>query len=650
MSTLSSAELVRNQVFIEDLTAATSRETIEYLSTWNQVGELHQRFIRELAASYAEQLLGDEPCRMVFAAHPGLGKTTCLRFFLLNIIRFIRRGVMPENELRSVLVCSNQVTELEDHILFLKSQLGESIPELGLFHQKPDNREFQRRVPVIDEADVRRYPLLFATQNLIRRRGGNMHRHQHKHACKNFGTVTFTHQGVRLLCWDEEAVATKASHVNLEGLREFRRRYERSRYRNLDPFIEVVVDGVLAQAESGTRALEDGSTFNITVPKLDCWIADDTRSFLSSLHAAREYGENYIKQARQLANWQGGSAVIHFRTKTSSNEPAALVMDYVIEVPPVLDRAVITDASAATNKLIQLDNGLVHAAFMQLHGHELKRYDNVRLFVQTIPSGRTSFLDGDQISNSWMPVLSDAVPKIRRLSPAGHSLIITFKGAKTADRYIKQIRNLLSEEDQDQLHFTTYGKHRGENRWSHCTSVFLAGTFHRDESELSSLARSQTGRPLDDEAQPYTAKELVHSQTASDIQQALSRGVCREVMTVDGITQAKPMNAFVGLSKRELPDVVKHLRDCFPGIQIIDCASGDSLVEEALISMKSQVRKELIDYLSTSTDSKVKSSSIKTVLEEAISAPFSSALWSSVQKGVHIPGWKQRGHSWVRLH
>jgi hypothetical protein len=121
-------------------------------------------------------------------------------------------------------------------------------------------------------------------------------------------------------------------------------------------------------------------------------------------------------------------------------------------------------------------------------------------------------------------------------------------------------------------------------------------------------------------------------------------------MTVDGITQAKPMNAFVGLSRRELPDVVKNLRDCFPGIQIIDCASGDSLVEETLISMKSQVQNGLIDYLSTSTDPKVKSSSIKTALEEAISASFSSALWSSAQKGIHIPGWTQRGHSWVRLH
>ena len=641
-------KLQATSLSIKYLTERVTTQAIEYLSQWNQVGDLHRQFITALANSYAQQLLGDEPCRLIWAAHPGLGKTTCLRFFLLNVIEALRENRIPDFVRRGVLVCSNQVTELEDHVLFLRDQLGDDLPEAALYHQKQETQDFTRRIPVANEGDLRGYPILFATQNLIRRLGSNLHRKGDAKAHVQFGMVTHDSHGLRLLCWDEEAIATKASHVNIDGLREFKRRHSQSSIKQLDQFVHRVVDEVLAQVEAGHQELNGNTAFNIHVPQLDTWESKDANELLSSSRAIREFGENYIKQARQLAHWQGDSAVIHFKTNTSSNEPAAIVMDYVIEVPSILERAVVTDASAATNKLIQLDKGLKHAVFMLTYGSELKRYDSVRLYVQAMPSGRTSFLDGDQISTAWELVLMGVVPRLRQLSPPGHSLVITFKGSRTPDQYIKQIQKLVWKEDQDQLHYTTYGKHRGDNQWSHCTSVFLAGTFHRDEGELSSLARSQTRKPLVDQAQPFTTKELVHSQTASDIQQALSRGCCREVMTVGGITQAKPMNAFVGLSRRELPHVVKHLRECFPGIQIVDLASGGSLVEEELLSTNAKVQKGLMDYLSISQETKIKASSIREILQEVVGQEFSSALWSSAQKQVHVPGWIRQGHAWIR--
>jgi hypothetical protein len=273
----------------------------------------------------------------------------------------------------------------------------------------------------------------------------------------------------------------------------------------------------------------------------------------------------------------------------------------------------------------------------------------VKLYVQTMPSGRASFLEGDMITTAWKMVLRDVVPRIRRLSTPGPSLVITFKGQRSADDYIKQIQNLLEGEDLKQTYFTTYGKHRGDNQWANCTSVFLAGTFHRDEGELASLARGQTRNPLIDSLQPYTTKELVHSQTASDIQQALSRGSCREVITISGTTHAKPMNAFIGLSKTELPHVVKHLRQCFPGIQIIDLATGESLVEEQLLSTIDKARQGLIDYLSVTTLDQVKGSAIKEVVEQRVGTLLSSKLWAEAQKTVVIPKWNKQGHSWFRV-
>jgi hypothetical protein len=634
------------EIKAEILADEVTTETIQFLTQWNQIGPLHAQFIRELASCYATLYFGNEPRRIIWPAHPGLGKTTCLRFFLLNVIRQMRKGSIHSYLQRDILVCSNQVTELEDHIRFLKDQLGEDVPEIGLYHTKQETGGFKRRVSVINEADSKRYPILFATQNLIRKRGENLHRSRESEVRMKFGQVAFTPNGPRLLCWDEEAIATKASHVNIEQLRCFRRRYEESGRKNLDLFIHNVVDPVLEQVDSGQRT--GTGAFNIHVPKLEYWDGKTSKQILNGTQAAREYGENYLRPARQLVSWQGDSAVIHFNTNTANGDPTGIVMDYVIEVPSELSRAVVTDASAATNKLIQLDRNLQQAPFMTQHGHELKRYDNVRLYVQTKPSGKSSFLEGDCISTDWKVLLLSVVPKLRLLSPPGPSLIITFKGAKKPDQHIEEIRSILHEEDQDQLYFTTYGKHRGDNQWSNCTSVILAGTFHRDEGELSSLARSQTRCPLDDSAQPFTTKELVHSQTASDIQQALSRGVCREVMAVNEVTQAKPMTAFIGLSKRELPHVVAHLRTCFPGIQIFDITTGNKLAEEALLSIKAKVQKGLMDYLCLTEDTVVKSKTIKALLEELLGQSFSSALWSSAQKDVHVPGWTREGHSWIR--
>ena len=160
----------------EILTDAITRDTIEFLSKWNQVGDLHRRFIQELARCYVDQLIGPHDQRTIWPAHPGLGKTTCLRFFILTYIKYLRRGSIPQNIRRDILVCSNQVLELEDHIIFLREQLSDDAPEIGLYHQKQDTSQFKRRISVIDESDSRSYPILFATQNLIRRRGEKLHR------------------------------------------------------------------------------------------------------------------------------------------------------------------------------------------------------------------------------------------------------------------------------------------------------------------------------------------------------------------------------------------------------------------------------------------------------------------------------------------
>jgi hypothetical protein len=60
---------IKAEILADEVTA----ETIQFLTKWNQIGPLHAQFIRELASCYATQYFGNEPLRVIWPAHPGLG-------------------------------------------------------------------------------------------------------------------------------------------------------------------------------------------------------------------------------------------------------------------------------------------------------------------------------------------------------------------------------------------------------------------------------------------------------------------------------------------------------------------------------------------------------------------------------------------------
>ncbi len=612
----------------------------KFLKEYNDLSLLHHDLIDELIANYTYQLFQEgAPTRQVWAAHPGLGKTTCLRFFLLEVIRSIRSGELDPLTLSGILVCSNQVTELEDHIIFLQEQLGDSAADvLGLYHTKPNSRDFTARVGISTINQLKKLPIIFATQNLIRRKGSDLHQSKGQ-AQERLEEICFYKDEVRFLCWDEEAIATRACHANISYLKEFRRRATNAaKYSKLLTPLVDVIKKVIRQVEDST--IQRVKSFNVRVPSLEVEQILPIEMYLRSQSATKELGQNYIKHALQVLKWQGETAVVH-----NSKEGDGTVMDFVIELPDALERAVITDASAATNKLIKLDSTMTLASFIQEHGSRLKQYDNLSLFIKPTPAGRSSFIQADHIDDSWYEIIRYAVA----LLPAADSLVITFKGSDARpDAHIREIKEILSEEDLGRFRFTTWGKHRGSNQWKDCQNVFLFGTLHLDEAMLSSLARAQTRNPLEDDLQPYSTRELIHSQTASDIQQALSRGSCREVSTIDGVTQANPMNAFLALSKRELPYVVGHLRSCFPGIQIFDVDTQALMQEEKYLSLSEKVSGCIQEYLSVAKTDSVKTKDIKAWIEDHLDIVIDKSLWSRAKENAHTPGWIRKGQSYAR--
>jgi hypothetical protein len=195
----------------------------------------------------------------------------------------------------------------------------------------------------------------------------------------------------------------------------------------------------------------------------------------------------------------------------------------------------------------------------------------------------------------------------------------------------------------------TYGLHRGTNDFSECSNVYLFGTYHLDGDMLTSLARAQTRQPEDDNAHQYTWQQLVDSQSASDIQQALSRGCCRNVVDVGGVTQAKPMTGFVALNSIELRGVVSHLRNCFPGIQILDFDTKAPLDESRFITIREMAMTYVRDYLEATEELSLKTSSLRRSLLASLGLKnVSDDLWKEILN-ISYSGWERTGNTLKRI-
>ncbi|QEY32032.1 hypothetical protein EVJ50_07055 [Synechococcus sp. RSCCF101] len=642
---------------IEGLAGLTADATKRFLRQWNELAPLHETFIERLATTYATQLLGDTPSREIWAAQPGLGKTTTLRFFLLETIKGWRTGEIPKD--RGIMVCSNQVTELEDHVLFLQDQLGEAVvPEIGLYHTKTEVKGFQPRVERVSYDALSQYPIVFCTQSLLRRKGTSLH-HRRSNAESQISDLCFYGGQVRLLCWDEEAIATSATHLSLSMLRIFRERHGQLPLESLDVLVDRVLDPFLAKVKAASLDSSKPSTM-VSVPELEAYPSGrdrhDVEKVLSSEKCKKKYGDDVVKHAKVLAQWSGQSGLIRFLTNNATDSSEELVMKHVVEVPDALDRAVVTDASALTSRLIQLDPSLQPSPFIREYGKQLKRYDNLTLYVMRRAAGKSRFLEGDEISPEWRGLAKEVIPKIRDHSPAGDCLVVTFRGSgKDSDgcRNTRHIHQALESSgiSTEGIHYTTYGKHKATNEYRDCTSVVLLGTYHYDERVVSSLARAQTRTP-EKQVADYTTREILNSQTAADIQQALSRGMCRSVMKAADIIQAKPMVGFVALSSREQHGVLELLEEAFPGIRILDYETLRPISLVDTMSTTELTARCLADHLhSLPPATSRKRASVRVEVERLTERSVTPKIWRDAEKRVvskkMARDWKIKGHSWT---
>jgi hypothetical protein len=323
-------------------------------------------------------------------------------------------------------------------------------------------------------------------------------------------------------------------------------------------------------------------------------------------------------------------------------------------VPAELETIAILDASYPIRDLEKMDKSiLLGGKFSQ----GMKRYEQVRIHHLKAPSGRDSMTK--DFSNAGMEnrkVSSEVCNLVAGIPGDEGVIIFTFKqsegtlGEKKKVDFKEQLRKdltasgvdiraKLQEGDSivDRLIFLTWGQETSLSQYSYASHVVFAGVLHRGHL---SLASSMVGQ-ADDILSPITAsdiKEVLTSEIAHSVYQAMSRGSCRRITG----NQACKMDAWL-IHNSE--DIRPRIEEVMPGVKWVPW-KGKYLTSTHTQSAISQTITNYLSQLPPSLE-KVSISSLKKVLALTKVPPttFTRAMREALEDSSE---WKMEKLSLVR--
>ncbi|CAK6687298.1 hypothetical protein [Synechococcus sp. CBW1107] len=79
------------------------QDVLAFMSQFNEIGDTHSQFLHQLIQHYVNNWVGLANDRVLISAHPGMGKTTCLRFFMRWLLLELLQGNMPGGAKKGLL-------------------------------------------------------------------------------------------------------------------------------------------------------------------------------------------------------------------------------------------------------------------------------------------------------------------------------------------------------------------------------------------------------------------------------------------------------------------------------------------------------------------------------------------------------------------
>lgn len=498
----------------------------------NRLSELHRQALRAMIEEMTGYATGVITGRRAFSLGTGCGKTSAVIAWITALHRLGYHWV-------AVSVSASKVEALCD----LKRQLMElGVPEqlIGIKHSVRD-----ASLPSTDDDD-RVYQLV----THARVRGGNDKPLFVEHQGQTRALMIYDESLIRS---DSEVISERTLRVETAALKEHVRGREiEAQYHPLFNFL----DGAIATIREALDQYKGNTTTSpvITIGAPEWVDLDGFRSLLGK-------GQHWETIQRFLDIV--GSPLRLLLTKQDEG-----LVWYQISVPPELTNILILDASYPIRELVKMDSSILDSSPAYIR--EVKRFDRVTVYQMKHPSGRQT--TSDNFGKRWMrdrTMSREITQVIARVSRDKSILIFTFKPrANEIDIPSVILRDLedagidtkaKTPDGHSWINILTWGDETSLNQFSHCEVVILAGLLHLPHLTIASQIIGQQDS-YEVSTNHKQVEEVLDSEIAHSVYQAISRGACRVVEN----GQAKAMEVYLFHSKANLQVTLQSI---MPGLK-----------------------------------------------------------------------------------
>lgn len=499
--------------------------------TGNVLSDNHKDALTALIEEMSGYATGRVVGRRAFSLGTGCGKTSAIIAWITALYRQGHHCV-------AVSVSASKVEALCD---LKRDLIGHGVPEhlIGIKHSHRD-----ATLPSTGNDD-RLYQLV----THARVRGGHDNPLFVEHNRQQRALMIYDES---LLRSDAEAISERTLRKQVAALKEHvKGRPEAASYLNLFSFLDgaiLVITRELARCKQ-----QNGSAPVITVNRFQEVTLDGFRSLVGNSHQWES-----IYRFLDVV----GSPLRLLQTKQDEG-----LVWYQICVPKELANILILDASYPIRKLVQLDATIIDST--PEAARTVKRFDNVVVHQMQHPSGRKSMTENfgyPWISNRT--VSREIVDVVKGVPRSKAILIFTFKArpheVDIPGTIMRDLSNAgidikaTTKDGKARINILTWGDETSLNQYAHCEVVILAGLLHLPYLDMASKIVGQQDC-LEASASHQQVEQILDSEIAHSVYQAISRGSCRVVEN----GQAKPMEVYMFHKRSSLQSTLQWI---MPGL------------------------------------------------------------------------------------
>lgn len=498
----------------------------------NRLSVVHRRALRALVEEMSGYAAGSVSGRRAFSLGTGCGKTSAIIAWIAALHRLGLRSL-------PVSVSASKVEALCD----LKKQLmALGVPEqlIGLKHSVRG-----ASLPSTDDEDR-----LFQLVTHARVRGGSDKPLFIEHRGRPRALMVYDESLIRS---ETEALSERNIRMEIAALREYvEGRETASQYVPLFDFMDCAIARIRSALSDYKRDPKGSPVVTIDAPE---WV--DLDGFRSLLGTSPRW-----EPIRRFLDVVGSPLRLLVTTQDEG------LVWYQISVPPELENILILDASYPIRELVKMDSSITDSSPEYIR--EVKRFDAVTVHQMKHPSGRQS--TEDNFSKRWLRdrTMSREICQIVEQVPQEKAILIfTFKprndGVDIPGTILRDLEDAgidieaTTSSGNARINVLTWGDETSLNRYAHCEVVILAGLLHLPTLKVASQIIGQQDS-YEVSMSHKQVEEVLDSEIAHSVYQAISRGACRVVE--DG--QAKAMDVYLFHSKAKLQESLQFI---MPGLK-----------------------------------------------------------------------------------